>query len=827
MSKISIIVPVYNDEEFLKNCLDSIVKQTVNDIEIICIDDASTDASLEILYEYKNNYNNIKIISYEENKSASQARKDGVFASSGEYIMFVDADDSLEVDACERLYDIINEKNVDILQFGTNVINIGNVSESRVKSMERFLNVEEQRIENDEYNSKEVFESCFVKEKFKFSLWNKIYNAKIVKMAFENIKDGYLPKAQDLYAFFLIAYFAQSYEGISDKFYNYSYGAGITGSGNMDIESFLRFCHQAYIPEMIKTFLQEQEVYEKYKNLYISLYNNLLSECVFNWFSSLNSGKKSEGYDLLIEFWGLENVVSKIEEKYYYERGKVAKYIQNSKNIAVTNLQIKTIATYYHRVANGGVQRVISHLIPIWQSCGYDVVLITDEEPNEDDYYIPENVERVVISNCFDIKQGNYLDRAKDWNKIIEKYKIDEVILHTFISPILLWDLCMIKGNGVAAVVSTHSSFSFPLVSGNQHTFLQLTDVYKVCDVLTALSRTDEKYYKLNGINAVYVPNPVIIEKDQKVSKLNNNNILWVGRFSKEKNPVEAIKIIKKVNETIPDIKLLMVGKGEENIMETVKKEIVENHLERVVELCGFHKDVTPFYKNSSIFLSTSMYEGFPITVAEYQSFGLPAVMYSMPYLEMVRESNGTVQVEQGNINMAAECIINILLDNNLKNQMGKESRITAEKFAMYDYRSVWQKIICLENIQKDISCKDEETEKILINTLLEHWSKGIEIFKENVQREYKKNSDIGLAFWKNEKYKTENYLNSRIEFWKNEKQKSVKFLTEQKEKEIEYRIQQEVNKVKGSITFKIGRIFTFIPGKIKSLVMYLKAKNN
>ena len=75
MKKISIIVPVYNVGKYIGDCLDSLVNQTLKDIEIICIDDASTDDSLQIVKDYKNKDNRIKIIEYTINKSASQARK--------------------------------------------------------------------------------------------------------------------------------------------------------------------------------------------------------------------------------------------------------------------------------------------------------------------------------------------------------------------------------------------------------------------------------------------------------------------------------------------------------------------------------------------------------------------------------------------------------------------------------------------------------------------------------------------------------------------------------------------------------------------------------
>ncbi len=139
MCKITIVIPICNVENYVKTCVESAMKQTLQDIEIICIDDASTDMSSKILKDCAKQDPRIKIISYDDNKSASQARKDGALAATGEYIMFLDGDDYLESNACEELYRSIKEKDVDILQFGTNVLNEGSLPERRIENLQNFL----------------------------------------------------------------------------------------------------------------------------------------------------------------------------------------------------------------------------------------------------------------------------------------------------------------------------------------------------------------------------------------------------------------------------------------------------------------------------------------------------------------------------------------------------------------------------------------------------------------------------------------------------------------------------------------------------------------
>lgn len=114
--KISVIIPVYNKENYIKNCLESLVNQTITEIEIICIDDGSTDDSLSILEEFSKQDSRIKIIS-QENNGPGHARNQGLDIAKGEYIAFVDADDWIEIDSLEELYNNSKEYDSELVLF--------------------------------------------------------------------------------------------------------------------------------------------------------------------------------------------------------------------------------------------------------------------------------------------------------------------------------------------------------------------------------------------------------------------------------------------------------------------------------------------------------------------------------------------------------------------------------------------------------------------------------------------------------------------------------------------------------------------------------------
>lgn len=117
--KVSVIIPIYNVEKYLRQCLDSVVNQTLKDIEIICVDDGSSDNSLSILSEYEGKYENVKVIK-QANAGAGAARNNGMRIAKGEYLLFLDSDDFFEHNMLEEAYNQAKRDDADIAVFNSN-----------------------------------------------------------------------------------------------------------------------------------------------------------------------------------------------------------------------------------------------------------------------------------------------------------------------------------------------------------------------------------------------------------------------------------------------------------------------------------------------------------------------------------------------------------------------------------------------------------------------------------------------------------------------------------------------------------------------------------
>lgn len=121
MYKISVIIPVYNTEKYLKKCLDSVLNNTLKDIEIICVDDGSTDNSLKILEEYAQKYSNISIL-HSNRLGGGGARNKGLEVATGEYLYFLDSDDFIDENLFEKVYKKCIENSAEIGVFNYNIL---------------------------------------------------------------------------------------------------------------------------------------------------------------------------------------------------------------------------------------------------------------------------------------------------------------------------------------------------------------------------------------------------------------------------------------------------------------------------------------------------------------------------------------------------------------------------------------------------------------------------------------------------------------------------------------------------------------------------------
>lgn len=257
MPKLSIIIPIYNVEKYLPKCLESILGQSFKDFEIICVNDGSTDNSLQVLQTYKKQDDRIVIVD-KKNEGSGIARNHGLSTARGNYVYFVDSDDWLENYALEKMIHKADECDTDILVFGglSYYEDKGqNGAYSKNKLPKKYLN----KIVSAKDIKKDVF-------KFPSTAWTKLYKRDFLiknNIKFQNIRAG-----QDQLPFFHSMITAERIAILQENLYCYRKNR----IGSVTAVKKKKNFSPIYVFYSIEELLNNTGKMEDYRNIFVNKY---------------------------------------------------------------------------------------------------------------------------------------------------------------------------------------------------------------------------------------------------------------------------------------------------------------------------------------------------------------------------------------------------------------------------------------------------------------------------------------------------------------------------------------------------------------------------
>lgn len=306
---ISIIIPIYNVENYLKHCLESLERQTLKDFEVILVNDGSTDNSLSICKIYSSLLPNCQIIE-QTNQGVSSARNTGIQHASGSYLYFMDSDDWLDIYFIETLINEINKEDFDVFIFG---FNKANASGSLIH---KILPKNELTIRRDKN-----FESLFdcLNDGIGLAVWDKVIKTSIVKdnkIIFEKMKN-----AEDFV--FSIEIFSKIQFVKIIPFSPYFYRIQISGKRNdnydlpknhiLAMDKLIQLAH-GYNDEITNKFISKTAV------LWFGIVNPLNVAS----FSKIDFKSKIELINMTYKWRELKKVKTRVEKKYLTNKEKIA-----------------------------------------------------------------------------------------------------------------------------------------------------------------------------------------------------------------------------------------------------------------------------------------------------------------------------------------------------------------------------------------------------------------------------------------------------------------------------------------------------------------------
>ena len=361
--KYSFVLPVYNSSRYLIRCFDSILAQTYQNFEVICVNDGSTDCSAELLNNYARLDKRIRVIT-QENKGAFVTRKVGALAAKGEYILFVDPDDWVDKDLCEQIKAKLSERDVDIVQYAPAVESHGQHYESGyVDGMKAFFDRNNDVLEG---GNKALIAECFLHEGILWHYWGKAIRTDVAKKAFAKMPDIHCNFAEDQIAMFYILYFASTLTNIRDKKYHYRLGSGIStkqrdtlNDFDVKLNCFILFEHLARFVEGVYQksckevndslkFIKQSMMDNMWKRLLENATDTDIQDWILKWCKKAGTGevvsymvdilrmeKYSEGTPSIEKFRNNQN---RYQRKYKKHLKTIRLLITLSSILLITNL---------------------------------------------------------------------------------------------------------------------------------------------------------------------------------------------------------------------------------------------------------------------------------------------------------------------------------------------------------------------------------------------------------------------------------------------------------------------------------------------------------
>lgn len=641
---VSIVIPMHNDADWVEASLTSCARQSLRDIEVICVDDASTDATPDIVNRFVARDSRFRLIQEETNASAFHARRLGVEAASAPFVMFLDGDDELSPDAAKLAVSRAQEAQADVVGFGVSIVaDDGNVPR-------RFENALQPRY--DELFGADIITSLFpVGEEANGHLWRYLFGAHLLRSAYAEIPVGaqYF-RANDLPITFLALAHATKYVSLPDRLYNYNFRRGTSGHAIDGIEHFAFLLSGVDPVTSIEPLVRSVSgntsapaaIIDAYESARLHIIGNVLRYCVRDTAGDL----QRQCIALLVERVGALQAIRAAAQFCTSALPALADFAtvptslrQPVKNVLLTTAHLDT----------GGLQSVLVDQASALVSAGY-AVTIAVMRSSTDGVPVPEGVEVVYLGD-------GLLSRLDHWVSICKSRSVDVIIDHHLLyNERWPWFVLAALAVDVPTIGWLHNFALRPIFDRSQRASF-LTAYLPLLQTTVTLSPTDVAFWKLQGLErVVYLPNPAsaltrwgMHEGRERELPSGRWELAWWGRLDGPTKQVRhLVDLASALEKAGVDFRLRIIGPESKNLRaRDLRRQISRHDLHDFVELVPSlaPDELAGVLEDTDLMVSTSAIEGYQLTILEAQAFGIPVVMYDLPWLSTVRGNDGLVAI--------------------------------------------------------------------------------------------------------------------------------------------------------------------------------------
>lgn len=595
--KVSVLVPVYNNTKYLHECLDSIINQTLKDIEIIIINDGSTDIEVtNILNYYSSKDKRIKLI-HKENTGYGHSMNLAINLAQGEYLGIVESDDYISEDMYYILYSKAKQHSLDIIK--SNIATV--IGEQNNRKITDFELVDKQYYNKilSPSNNPQVFDySGFL------AIWSALYSASFIKKNKLFFSETPGASYQDIAFWFKGICLSQKYLYLDKTLY-----FARRDNENSSVHDTKKLYPVCYEFMQIKKFLN---INEKEKNIFYKFYiKRMFLSYKWNLERTTHDLKEKFKERFASDFLELK-IINRLYLDYFNNREK-----QYLDNILKNNNKIACIYTAH--LAGGGLERTACDLSFILKEQGYIVYFILIY-PNKIsyEYYgeilyknLKDPILKKVLQDCDVFFDYKYKDKTKDDDLI--KYCIDNYS-HKYIATI----------HNESDRVQHYFNITNKYLNNN------IEKLKKIICVSKKVKKSFEYYYGIHN-NVIVIYNMIDLEKIKRLTKLatnkhDKNYILFAGRL--DAYYIKGLDILIPAfldSKTSDNTYLMLAGSG--NISLELQKIIQEHPNGNKICFLGFVDLLQEgWLKHCNFLVAPSRYEGFSMILLEALASSVPVL---------------------------------------------------------------------------------------------------------------------------------------------------------------------------------------------------------
>lgn len=692
--QVSIVMPVYNDQDYVEAALESCLSQTLREIEVICVDDASTDDTVSIIEKFRRRDPRVRLIQQPANLSAFQARRRGIEAAQAPFVLFLDGDDELANSAAEVALERAIASGADVVGFGVEIIAAQGGFPSR---MEASLQPRYDRLDKHR-----IVEKLFpARESPNGHLWRYLFDSSLLRKAYETFSaDVTYYRANDLPITFLALAHAKLYVSTTERLYRYYFRRGTSGHSVDGIDQF-KFTLSGVDPingireavqQIASNSPEAGEIVESYESARLRVIAQILRYCL----RDTSDGLQERCLALLNEHVGQTDVIR--AAALAYPEALATLSARAPIPVQPAGDMLNVLLTTRH-LGTGGLQTIVVDQASRLAASGYRVTIGVFERVASE-VALPKGVSLVHV------ERAPISAQIEQWQKICRDAAIDVIVDHHLgYNETWPWFVLAALAIDVPTIGWQHS-FSLRPIFDRTERLSFLSSHAGLLLRLVTLSRTDVSFWKMRGVdNVVYFPNPPsqltldgLNVSAPRTAPDGRLELVWWGRLdSSTKQIHHLVQVAQHLRARQIDFRLTIIGPDSKQLTAARVRQLaasrdVDDAIDLVDELRPH--ELIEITSNAHIFVSTSAIEGYQLTILEAQALGLPVLMYDLPWLEPVQGNPGLISTPPGAPGELADAIVRLADDREAYEAMSASGMAFARSFAAVDITGRLQELL-------------------------------------------------------------------------------------------------------------------------------------